>query len=114
MLGARSDNQIVEWNLEIRKLDNFSSEIEAYNFVHNYFDILAAAKNPADGRGNFSGRNSGRGDLIKERLKCVVVPAIDEGDSHRQLREIAGCLEPTKSGANHYYARVIFVHADSC
>src|SRR6185312_10821681 len=114
MLGARSHHQVVEGDFKIWKLDNFSSEVKAHNLVHDHFDIFAAAQYPADRRGNFAGRNSSGGNLIQQRLKCVVVPAIDESNSHWQLRQIASCFEPAESSANHYYARFIFVHADSC
>ena len=56
MLRARGDNEVIKGNFEIRKLDNFPGKIKAHDLVHDYFDILAAPKNPSNGRGNFSGR----------------------------------------------------------
>ena len=111
--GPCGNDQVIVRNFKIGQIDEFSSEIKAHDFVHYDFNIPAAAENPANRRGDLSGRNSGSRDLVEERLKCVVVSAINESDLDRQLRELASCFETAESGANYHYPRAIFVHADS-
>jgi hypothetical protein len=45
-------------------------------------------------------REDGEGDLVKERLKGVMVAAIHQGYVHGQAGEAAGCVNTGKSAAD--------------
>jgi hypothetical protein len=58
------------------------------------------AQNPTDRRGNVTGRERRRRDLIQERLKDVMVAAIDQRDTYVGVAERPCGGQATKAAAN--------------
>ena len=60
------------------------------------------AQNPADRRGNV-GRGKRRGrDLIKQRLKEMIIGPVDHGHLHRLVGQALGRLQATKTRPDNY------------
>src|SRR5436305_853867 len=110
---AGGDNEVVVANFRIRKFHHAPLQIEADNFAQQNFYIFAPAQNPTDGRGYLAGRNSGSRNLIKKRLKGVMVLAVDQNDANRQFRQLASCFQATKSRANNHDTRFVIAHVRS-
>src|SRR5579864_6811725 len=85
-------------------------KIESRHLTQKNFDIFASAQDPSNGSGNFSGRDTCGRDLIKKRLKGVMVLAINDGDVDREFGQITSGFEPAESSSDDYYARPGFVH----
>ncbi len=99
---ACCDDQVVVGKFAISKLYHTTIEIDVVHLSECNLDVAMAAKDPADGSGNFSGRESGGCDLIEKRLKSVVVSAINQGDLDRMAGKLQGCVEAAESGADNY------------
>ena len=63
------------------------SRSKSRDLSHQHFDVLVRAKNGADRSGDLSRRKPGGRYLVKQRLKGVVILAVDDGD-------LNGCLSP--------------------
>ena len=88
--GSGSEDEIIEIDGLPGRNNCLVLQIEIDYFFKQYFDIGAIPQNPPDWRGNLArGQASGR-YLIKERLKCVVILAIDDGNVDRQASDLAG------------------------
>jgi hypothetical protein len=57
-------------------------------------------EDPADRRRDVTRRQRGRGDLIQERLKDVVVVPVDQGDLDRGAPERPSRIQPAESPAD--------------
>jgi len=62
-------------------------------------------ENPADRRRDVAGRQRGGGDLIEERLKDVVVVAIDKGDADGRSRERSCRIQTAEPAADDDYVQ---------
>ena len=62
-------------------------KIEIKDFFEQDFNILMRTQDPANGNGDFSGRDSRSRDLVEKRLKRVMIATIDQRDLHLQLGE---------------------------
>jgi hypothetical protein len=109
---ARSNDQVIVGHFHVGKYHELSCEIKADNLAKKDFNVIVTSQNPADWSRDFCGRNTGSGDLIKKRLKGVMVLAVNNCDFDRQLRNVTSRFEPAKSGSDDNYTRPAFVHED--
>ncbi len=58
------------------------------------------SKNAAHGRGDIGRRESSGRDLVEERLKKVIIGAVDHGHADRFVAEMLGRLETAEAGAD--------------
>ena len=54
--------------------------VDAGYLIHQHLGVVVLAQDGADGLRNVGGRQHRQSDLVKQRLKCVVIAAVDEGD----------------------------------
>ena len=78
--------------------------VDPRHFREHDPDIPLFSEDAANGRGNISRRKRSRCDLIKQRLKQMVVVAIDQRDVERSVRKAFGSRQPTKAASNNYNA----------
>ena len=64
------------------------------------------AQNRANRCGNFARRKTGRGDLIEQRLKCVMISAIYDSDLRSGADQRFGCVQPTEARSYDHHAIV--------
>ncbi len=60
----------------------------------------------AEGRGDFSGGEDGKGDLVEQRLEGVVVFAVDQRDVDRLIREAFGGVETAETASDNDHFRL--------
>jgi hypothetical protein len=63
-------------------------------------DVFLVPKNEPDRRGDVTRRQDGRGDLIEQRLKQVVVVTVHQGDLHVRARKPAGTRKSGEPGSD--------------
>ena len=79
--------------------------IDGRDFAHEYRDVALLAKNMTYGRGNGRGRQTRRSDLIQQRLKQVMVTAVDDGDLHGPAGEYLGRFQSAEAATDNDHAR---------
>ena len=102
MSRAGGEHQVVPPYARARaERDCASGDVEGHHFVHQHFGISLAAHNAADWLGNVCRRQHGKRDLVKERLKRVVVAAVDYGNVDGQMRQSFGGVNAGKARADN-------------
>ena len=76
---AREDERIVRPVVSARA-NRSCAEVDRFDFGESDFDIFLSGKDRANRNGDIGGREPRGRDLVKERLKKVVVSPIDERD----------------------------------
>ena len=111
MARARSHDQVVVGNFPVLPFCHPTVELEILHLPQQDLDIFAATGDPADGGGDFGRRQAGGGNLIQQRLKCVIVGAVDQGDAKPMPRELERRLQAPKSGSHDQHSgRVVIGH----
>src|SRR5689334_2329697 len=105
MAGSGGNDQIVIRNIAIAKLHNFPREIEILHLAQEDLHMAIAAENPADGGGDFAGRQLRGCHLIEQRLKSMEIFAIDESDANRIARERAGGEQASETRPDYNHMR---------
>ena len=87
-------------------------QVDGLHISQQHAHVRLAAQNPPDGRGNVTRRQPGRGHLVKERLKHVVVAPVDEGHPHWGPPQRPRRIKPRKTAPNdnHVVRSRRFVH----
>ena len=99
--GAGGDDQIVVVDLQIDCLHFFRRDVHGLNFGKDYFHVLAFAQHGANRRSNVGRRECGCRHLIEQRLKEMVICAVDHSDAHIFARQSFCSLEPAKPRADN-------------
>ncbi len=81
------------------------SSVNRGDLVHQHLGIRLFAQNRADGLGDLRRGQHGQRHLVKQRLKRVMVAAVDDGHFHRQFRQSLGGMEAAKPSADDDHAR---------
>ncbi len=107
-LGTAGDDDVVPADFAAAgEVDAARVEIDALDVGHEDGGVLLAAEDAADRLGDVGGREPGGGHLVEERLKRVVVGAVDERHSHRCGRQRLRCRQPAKTRAEHQHVRAL-------
>ena len=80
MARASCKNQIIVGKIEVARMNNSLVHINRLHFGQHHFDVLAFVQNRAHRRGDVSRRERSGRDLIKERLKEVVIGAVEDSE----------------------------------
>jgi hypothetical protein len=111
--GAGGNDQVVIGNLDIRQLDHPARQIEILHLAQQNFHILPT-NNPANGGGDFPRREAGRCHLVKQRLKRVVVLAVDQRHLHGFMGQLPRGQQSAKTAAyNDHPGYVLAVHSST-
>jgi hypothetical protein len=85
-------------------------DIDALRLSEQHLHVALPSQYPANRRGNIAWRQRRGGDLIQERLKKMVVMAVDQRDANRRAGESSRGVQPAEPAANNDYvgsARVL-------
>ncbi len=96
--GAGGENEVVV--VEARaagQRDLPRGGVDADDFVHQHLGVALVAQDGADGLGNVGRRQHGQRHLVEQRLKGVMIAAVDHGDIDGQAREAFGCVQAGKA-----------------
>ncbi len=83
-LAAVSEHEEIVGRGSAAGIEAALRQVDAGHLDHAKIEILLAPENGADGLGNLLGLESGGGDLIQQRLKQMVVVAIEQNDVNRR------------------------------
>jgi hypothetical protein len=96
--GAGSQDQVVVRKLSAgAKSDDVIGDVNADHFVHQNFGILLAAQDGADRLCDLCRGENGERNLVKKRLKNVVIAAVDHGYVDGQMRQAPRGIHAGKS-----------------
>ena len=84
---------------------SFLIELKVDDFFEQDLYVVSASQDRTNGSGDLAGRESGGRDLVEQRLKGMVVPAVDEGDLNVRRGEAAGSGQSSETSAHDYDAR---------
>ena len=83
--------------------------VDRLNFSQNDFDILALVQNRADRSSNVRWGQRCGSDLIKERLKKVLIGSIGNGEVNVLASQFLCSLEPAKTTTDDHDAWKFFL-----
>ena len=87
------------------KRNGLCRRIEAGHLIHQHLGVGLAAQDGADGLRDVCRGQHGERNLVKQRLKSVVVMLIQHQYIHRFIFKSACHLEAAKAAANYYNQR---------
>src|SRR6516164_2345455 len=104
---AGSDHQIIKHDLADAyarggRLDGAGSNVDASDIRQEYADVSLLRLELTDGRGDLGGREDRRRHLIEQRLKYVVVAAVDQYDLGIGVPQPARRRESCKAAADDH------------
>jgi hypothetical protein len=82
-------------------------EVKADGLVHEDLDVAMVAEDGADGLCDFGGRENRKRNLVEQRLKSVVVFAVDECDVDGEMREVSRGVDACESAAENEHALAV-------
>ena len=85
VLGPARHHQIIVVRLTLISDDDATFGINRFNGAADDPHVLGTGKDTANGCGDFGRAQPRHRDLIQERLEQVMVPPIDQGDTHRSF-----------------------------
>ena len=72
------NDQIIEFDLAVGQRHSLGCSVDRDGLAEQHAGVFLRTQNVSDRRRDLRGRQSGRGHLIKQRLKRVVIGAIDD------------------------------------
>ena len=98
-----TDNQIVVVEHRTVRQNNLTRlEIDARSLAKEHTQPRRAPKDPSNGRRDVSGRQRGCGHLVEQRLKDVVIPAIEKRHTDRRPPQHLRRRQPGKPSPDDY------------
>jgi hypothetical protein len=88
--GSGGDDQIVVFDLAVVEDDTPACYVDLSGLVEDYPHVSLASQNPSDRPGDVARIQSGGRDLVEERLKQVMILAVDQRNSNRRAAETSG------------------------
>jgi hypothetical protein len=98
-----SNKKVIVFDLTVAQYDFFARNIDRRRLIQDNADVRAASHDSANRQRNLTRRKRGSRHLMQQRLKQMVVAAINQGDSHRFATERPRGRESTESAAEDYY-----------
>ena len=98
-LRAESDDQIVIIQHMLLQVHLPRRQIDLGHLIHQGGDVFARGQNTAQRLGHFGHGQTRGGHLIEQRLKEVVIPAVDQGDPEPLVSQLLGTGQPGESAA---------------
>ncbi len=99
--SAKRENQVVVMQGIVLQVDRFRGEIDFQHLVEQHRDIWRIMEDRANRLCNFRSRKAGCGYLVKERLKKVVVLAVNEGNAGFRRAKCLAKSEPSEPCAEN-------------
>src|SRR6516225_6441164 len=110
-----SENQIIVWDAHVRAVRRAGDDV-ALLFVHGghlakkHRGISLLPENLANGSGDLARSEDGSRHLIKQRLKEVMIGAVNQDDLDGWPTEGFGSGQSAKTSAHNNNTRQMFVH----
>jgi hypothetical protein len=79
-------------------------DVDADDLVHQNLGVPVLAQDGADGLGDVSRREHGKGYLVEQRLKGMMVSAVYHGDVYREMGQAVGGVNSGKAATDDYHA----------
>ena len=105
MARPSRDDEVIIMNFALPRPHNVRPDVDLVHFREDHFDIFIFSKDPAHRRGNIRRRKRSGCDLVKERLKEVIIRPIDHRYPDRLIPEVLRGLQATKARADNHDAR---------
>ncbi len=105
MPGAGGDNQIIVRKLAVVRRHHLAIQVDRRGLDQQYFDVLLMSEDAANRRSNIAGIEARCGHLVQQRLKQVMVPAIEQRDLDGLAGQLLGSVQPTKATSNDHNPR---------
>src|SRR5438445_6200686 len=103
MPGTSGNYQIIKRNIgTVSEPDLFVFLIKIYRFAEDHFDIFCVVKDPPNRLGDLARGKHGSRDLIEQRLKNVVILAVDERNLDRLVSQCLGRPEAAKTPSDYH------------
>jgi hypothetical protein len=100
VLGARCQDKRVECNgSAVPQCYVLLTTVNGYNFTEYGFYIFFASKQCPDGNCNIAGRKGRRGNLVKQRLKQMMILPVDDRELGVGGGKMAAKLQTAEPGA---------------
>lgn len=107
MAHPRRDDQIIKVMAALRCSNFMCVEIDANDLAQDNGGIGLPAQDASYGSRNVTRAQRRGRNLVKKRLKQVVISSIDDRDVHRHAPKSFGHVEPGESGADYYNLRPV-------
>jgi hypothetical protein len=102
MAGTSGDDQIVvAYAGSVAKNYCIALEVELDSLAQHNLDIFVAVKDSADWLGNLARAQDGSCDLVKQRLKDVVISPVDYNNVHSGVCQRFRGPKPAKTGSDY-------------
>ena len=101
---ARHDEVVVHQHRAGLQVHVVLLEVEAHGLIHQHLDVGMVAQDGANGLSDVRRREYSQRNLVQQRLKRVVVLAIDQRHIHRQVGEPHCRVDASESTADHDHA----------
>src|ERR1700751_706077 len=105
MPSARGDDQVVVSNPDSPYDSLARPDGDVGDAAEQDANIRLIPKEAAYRPGDVSRRQTGRRDLIQQRLKQIVVALVDQGDPAARVAQRPRCSDAAKTAANDDHAR---------
>src|SRR5208282_3212609 len=99
---AGGDHERVVVNRAVAQDEAAIRGVEPNGFAEKHLCVSLLLEDVSQRRGDVRGRKSARGDLIEQRLKQMVVAAIDQRHVHRRALEAKRGAQPAEAAAQDY------------
>jgi hypothetical protein len=99
--AARYNQVVIVEHGAVGQLDSTRGDIDARRLAEEHAYVSGPPQNPPDRRGDITWRERRRGDLIQQRLKDVMVAAIEQRDLDVGLSQRFCRRQPAKSAADN-------------
>ena len=103
--GAGGHNEVIVGEFLLGSPHSPAGKVKVEYFFEKYFNILVSSEDPTDGGGDFCWRKAGRGDLVQQWLKGVVILAIHDGDLYVCRSQFLDAVQASKAGSDDHHAR---------
>jgi len=108
-LAAQTEHEIVIVEFALFQNDPLLREIEISGPVEKHSDVLPIRENAADGLCDFRRRQTARRDLIQQRLKQVMIRAVNHRDARVRMMEALAERQSAKPAAEHHHVNLFAV-----
>ena len=100
LLGPARYNKIIEVDPNVLCDDLLSLKVDMRNLPQHYRSVLLIAQDAPGRRRDVGGRESGSRHLIEQRLKEMIIVAVDHSYVERGMPQRLGSRKPSKTSAD--------------
>ena len=99
---AGRDDEVVVRDRALVEGDGPRGRIDGARLGEQHADVLLLPQDPPDRRRDVAGREARRRHLVEQRLKQVVIAAVEQRDAHRRALQGLRCREPAEASTDDH------------